>query len=107
MTEHAWQLLAGVHPENSKFPARTTLDNEGIIVFRTQQGFRGVQRTCPHMQSTLMSAELIASDTMLRCPMHIFTFKLSDGKGVNCPGFRLTVYEIKREEDALYGRRIG
>jgi nitrite reductase/ring-hydroxylating ferredoxin subunit len=107
MAEQAWQLLAGIHPETSKFPARSTLDSENIIVFRTQSGFRGVQRACPHMQATLMNAELIANDTMLRCPLHIFTFKLSDGKGVNCPGFRLTVYEIKQEQDALYGRRVG
>ena len=32
------------------------------------------------------------------------TFKLSDGKGVNCPGFKVKVYEIKEENGALYGR---
>jgi hypothetical protein len=37
--------------------------------------------------------------------MHVFTFRLSDGKGVNCPGFHLTLFEIKHEPDGLYGRR--
>jgi len=107
MTEQAWHLLAGLHPEDTKFPARATLEGEGIIVFRTKNGFRGVERTCPHMKSTLINAEIVANDTMLRCPMHVFTFRLSDGKGVNCPGFHLTVFEIKQEQDALYGRRVG
>ena len=52
----------------------------------------------------MMNAELTANDTMVRCPLHVFTFKLSDGKGVNCPGFRVKVYEIKEENGALYGR---
>ena len=49
----------------------------------------------------MMNAQLTADDTMVRCPLHVFTFRLSDGKGVNCPGFRLKVYEIKEENGAL------
>jgi nitrite reductase/ring-hydroxylating ferredoxin subunit len=75
-----------------------------IVIFRTKAGLRGVQRTCPHMQATMMNAELTANDTMVRCHLHVFTFKLSDGKGVNCPGFKIKVYEIKEENGSLYGR---
>jgi nitrite reductase/ring-hydroxylating ferredoxin subunit len=103
MTERPWQLLAGLRPDGN-YPARAKLADEGIVIFRTKSGFRGVQRSCPHMQATMMNAELTANDTMVRCHLHIFTFKLSDGKGVNCPGFRLKVYEIKEENGALYGR---
>jgi nitrite reductase/ring-hydroxylating ferredoxin subunit len=103
MTERPWQVLAGLRPD-SNYPARANLAGEGIVIFRTKSGFRGVQRSCPHMQATMMNAELTANDTMVRCHLHIFTFKLSDGKGVNCPGFRLKVYEIKEENGALYGR---
>ena len=52
----------------------------------------------------MMNAELTANDTMVRCHLHVFTFKLSDGKGVNCPGFKVTVYEIKEENGKLFGR---
>ena len=103
MTERPWQVLAGLRPD-SNYPARANLAGEGIVIFRTKFGFRGVQRSCPHMQATMMNAELTANDTMVRCHLNIFTFKLSDGKGVNCPGFRLKVYEIKEENGALYGR---
>ena len=91
-------------PDSVKFPARASLEGEGIVILRTKTGFRGVQRSCPHMQATMMNAELTANDTMVRCPLHVFTFKLSDGKGVNCPGFRLKVYEIKEEDGVLFGR---
>lgn len=104
MTERPWQVLAGLRPDGANFPARATLEGEGIVILRTKTGFRGVQRSCPHMQGTMMNAELTANDTMVRCPLHVFTFKLSDGKGVNCPGFRIKVYEIKEENGVLYGR---
>lgn len=104
MTERPWQVLTGLRPDNSKFPARASLEGEGIVILRTRTGYRGVQRSCPHLQGTMMNAELVANDTMVRCPLHVFTFKLSDGKGVNCPGFRLKVYEIKEEDGMLFGR---
>jgi nitrite reductase/ring-hydroxylating ferredoxin subunit len=98
------QLLTGLHPEATKYPARANIAGESIVIFRTKTGFRGVQRSCPHMQATMMNAELVANDTMIRCPLHVFTFRLSDGKGVNCPGFRVRIYEVKEEGGALYGR---
>lgn len=107
LTERPWELLAGLHPVDTRYPARARLGGEGIVILRTKSGFRGVQRSCPHMQATMMNAELTANDTMVRCPLHVFTFKLSDGKGVNCPGFRLKIYEIKEENGALYGRGVS
>jgi nitrite reductase/ring-hydroxylating ferredoxin subunit len=104
MTEQPWHVLKGLRTDNEKFPARASLEGEGIVVFRTKSGLRGVQRSCPHMQATMMNAELTANETMVRCHLHVFTFRLSDGKGVNCPGFRVKVYEIKEEDGVLYGR---
>ena len=99
-----WHQLAGLDMATAQFPARARLEGEGIVILRTKTGFRGVQRSCPHLQGTMMNAQLTADDTMVRCTLHVFTFRLSDGKGVNCPGFRLKVYEIKEESGALYGR---
>jgi nitrite reductase/ring-hydroxylating ferredoxin subunit len=56
------------------------------------------------MQATMMNAELIANDAMVRCPLHVFTFKLSDGKGVNCPGFKIKIYEVKEENGTFFAR---
>jgi len=107
MTERPWHVLTGLRADSTKFPARAKLEGEGIVILRTKTGLRGVQRSCPHLQGTMMNAELIANDTMVRCPLHVYTFKLSDGKGVNCPGFRLKVYEIKEENGVLFGRSVS
>jgi nitrite reductase/ring-hydroxylating ferredoxin subunit len=102
--DNPWRILNGLHPETTKYPARASFDGHGIVVFKTKTGFRGVQRSCPHMQATMLQAVLTAEDTMVRCHLHVFTFRLSDGKGVNCPGYRVKVYEIKEESGVLYGR---
>ena len=104
MTEQPGRSLAGLRAGQHNFRHARISTAKASSFLRTKSGFRGVQRSCPHMQATMMNAELTANDTMVRCPLHVFTFKLSDGKGVNCPGFRLKVYEIKEENGVLYGR---
>ena len=102
----AWQKLEGLDPVAGKFPARARVDGEGILIFKTGTGFRGVQRSCPHLNATLMDAELVGGDTMIRCQQHVFTFRLSDGRGVNCPGFSVRVFEVKNDVGVLYARRV-
>jgi nitrite reductase/ring-hydroxylating ferredoxin subunit len=104
-TEAPWQKLDGLDPLAGTFPARARVDGEGILIFRTKTGFRGVQRSCPHLNATLMDADLVGNDTMIRCRQHVFTFRLSDGRGVNCPGFSVRVFDVKVEAGALYARR--
>ncbi len=104
MTEEAWQALDGLDPEAGPFPARAMVAGEGIIILKTGSGFRGVQRTCPHLNASFIDGILMANGTMLRCALHNYTFKLSDGRGVNCPGFHIKVFEVKREGDRLLAR---
>src|SRR5262249_62137166 len=78
MKERPWHVLTGLRADSTQFPARAKLEGEGIVILRTKTGLRGVQRSCPHLQGTMMNAELIANDTMVRCPLHVFTFRLSD-----------------------------
>ena len=104
--EAAWQKLDGLDPVAGRFPARARVDGEGILIFKTGSGFRGVQRSCPHLNATLMDADLVANDTMIRCRQHVFTFRFSDGRGVNRPGFSIRVFEVKNDDGALYARRV-
>ena len=53
---------------------------------------------CPHQQFPLSDAILQGGDAMLRCRRHSYVFRLSDGKGINCQGYRLKVYEVKQEK---------
>ena len=106
MTEKSWQKLDDLDPSESDFPARATVDGEGIIIFKAMGGFRGVERRCPHLQSSLADGILMGNGTMLRCSRHNYTFKLIDGKGVNCPGYRLRIFEVKQEGNNLFARPL-
>ena len=105
--QDGWAPLTGFKADADSFPQRARLLGEGIIIFRTKNGFRGVERACPHMKATMMEGELTANDSMLRCPLHVFTFRLSDGKGVNCPGFRLRVFEIHEDAGQFLARPVS
>ncbi len=106
MSEEGWVPLEGLDAEKSEFPTRARCGDETIVVFRVTDGFRGVQRQCPHRQTNLSRGIVMGGDKMIRCALHAYTFKLADGKGVNCPGYEIDVYEIAREGDALSARKV-
>ncbi|MGE5147071.1 MAG: Rieske (2Fe-2S) protein [Candidatus Eiseniibacteriota bacterium] len=107
MSDAAWQRLDGVDPAAAELPLRAKVGAEGIIIFKTATGWRGVQRLCPHQRAPLQNAVIAGGGAMLRCPQHNYLFKLADGKGVNCPGYKIAVYEVKEEDGALFARPVA
>ena len=101
-----WLPLEGLRGDETKYPARAVIGGETILIFKTATGLRGVERTCPHQQATLTTAALLGNGSMIRCAQHNYVFKLSDGKGINCPGFSLKIYEVKAEGGGYVGRRV-
>ena len=102
--EAEWQVLADVDPGSGEFPVRARCGGDAILVFRTGDGFRGVERSCPHQKRPLNDAILQGGDKLLRCRWHSYVFRLSDGKAVNCPGYKLRVFDVKEENGALFVR---
>jgi nitrite reductase/ring-hydroxylating ferredoxin subunit len=101
----AWERLQ-IDPRSATFPAAATVAGEPIWVFAVSDGFRGVAEMCPHERRSLGEARLVGDGKMVRCAYHNYTFKLANGSGVNCPGFRIAVYAIKEEDGALYAQPV-
>ena len=101
-----WQVLEGIDPDTAEFPALARVGDDRILVLRIGDGFRGVERSCPHQQRSLHDAFLQGGNTMIRCRWHNYVFRLNDGKAVNCPGFKLKVFEVKRGEKVLLARPV-
>lgn len=99
-----WHKLDGFDGTETNLPARARLEGEVILIFPFGGGFRGVERACPHQKANLAQAVLMANGTVLRCPHHNFTFKLSDGKGVSPSNTKLRIFDIKVEDGIAYGR---
>ncbi len=101
-----WSPIDDVDAEATRFPARAELGGEKIVVFRVADGYRAVQRQCPHQNTDFSRGVIVGDGAMIRCGLHAYTFKLADGNGVNCPGYRITVYEVVRDGSRLLGRRV-
>jgi nitrite reductase/ring-hydroxylating ferredoxin subunit len=99
-----WCKVELAKQPSGKFPLRARLNGEPFLIFQVKDGYRGVQRNCPHMQATLADAELVSNETMIRCRQHVYTFRLHDGHGVNCPGFKIKVFDVMKEEGVFYAR---
>lgn len=100
-----WVELSGIKP-GTEWPTRAKLGPESIIVVKTESGLRGIERTCPHQKATMIDSTVMAGGGMIRCLQHSYIFRLTDGRGVNCPGFRLRVFEIREEGGAYFGREV-
>jgi nitrite reductase/ring-hydroxylating ferredoxin subunit len=101
-----WQVLQGIDPDTAEFPALSRVGEDRILVLRIGEGFRGVERSCPHQQHSLHDAFLQGGGAMIRCRWHNYVFRLNDGKAVNCPGYRLKVFEVRRKDNVLMARAI-
>lgn len=101
MTEKNWQHAEGCDPTADSYPVLAKAGSERVIVLKTPSGFRGVEPRCPHLQAALTTAVQMSNGTMLRCTKHNFIFRLSDGKGVNCVGLSLKVYDVREHDGRL------
>jgi nitrite reductase/ring-hydroxylating ferredoxin subunit len=100
----AWQRLGTLDPRTTAFPARAKVGDEGIVIFRTGERFFGVQRACPHQGGNMLDAVIQGNGALIRCPRHNYVFRTANGNPVNCPGFRLRVFEVKEEDGRLFAR---
>jgi nitrite reductase/ring-hydroxylating ferredoxin subunit len=100
-----WEALE-LDPGSATFPARAFVAGQPIWVFRLHDAYRGVQDMCPHERRSLGEARIVGGESMVRCAFHNYTFKLANGVGVNCPGFRIAVYQIKEEGGKLFAQSV-
>jgi nitrite reductase/ring-hydroxylating ferredoxin subunit len=96
-----WQRL-NVNVAHATFPISVAYAGATIWIFRTETGYRGVQERCPHDERSLGDARIVGDGTMVRCAYHNYTFKLDTGRGVNCPGYTIAVYDVVERDGALF-----
>jgi nitrite reductase/ring-hydroxylating ferredoxin subunit len=101
MTEPNWRVAEGLDPATTRFPTAAKVGEDRVVIFHTGKGYRGVELRCPHQQAAMTNGIVMHDGTMVRCPKHNFIFRLSDGKGVNCVGLNLKVYDVRSNEGHL------
>jgi len=106
MAEGDWQPLEALDPKTCEFPARAKYADKGIVIFRNPPGYFGVEQACPHQGGSMMQAVLLGNGGLIRCTRHNYVFRTANGNPVNCPGFRLQVFEVKEEQGRLLARPV-
>src|SRR5665647_1269675 len=96
LVESQWHCLDGVATRAESFPLEAEVASEAILIFRVGEKLHGVQRLCPHQNLPMTEAQVVSGGAMLRCTLHGYTFRFKDGKGVNCPGRKIKIYEVKQ-----------
>ena len=103
-SEAGWTVIDDVDVQTATFPLSVRVDGKPVWVFRSETEMFGVQDECPHTLRTLGTAKLLPERGMIRCIYHNYTFRLSDGGGVNCPGYTIDVYDAKVDGGKLHVR---
>ena len=102
--EGVWVAASSSPVDDLKFPLRARIGAETIVIHKTKHGFRAMDKSCPHQGASWVLGDLLRDETMIKCPLHAYAFRLSDGKGVNCPGFQMKIFDAKEIDGRLYVR---
>lgn len=105
MPDAGWHAVEGVDPRAATFPAAGRFNDVRVWIFRSNAGYFGVAYTCPHAFQTMDTGQLVENGTAIRCSYHHYIFRLSDGRGSNCPGYTLATYDVIENAGNLSIRR--
>lgn len=106
LEESTWEEVRVTGAPDTASPMAGRLGAESILIFETAQGLRGIERHCPHDKALLTKA-IVMGGSLIRCPQHNFIFRFHDGACINCPSYRLRVFEVKREEGRILARPVA
>jgi toluene monooxygenase system ferredoxin subunit len=70
------------------------IDGWEIVVLRDREGrLHAVDGTCPHEDTPLVHGDF--DGTVLTCMMHMWSFDVTTGRGVNPPTCKLAKYRVE------------
>jgi len=100
-----WRAVHGVDPQRTAFPAAARCGDDRVWIHRLAAGFIAVAYSCPHAHQTMDTAQFVEGGRAIRCSYHHYAFDVSDGRGINCAGYTLAIYDVKDEAGRLLIRR--
>jgi nitrite reductase (NADH) small subunit len=89
-------------PDSSVFSVR--VQEKDVAIFRNGNSYIAMDRWCPHLQGDLGAGCIIGK--AVKCPLHGFMFSVDTGRGLNCPGFNVNLYQVRVDENILSVRMV-
>jgi 3-phenylpropionate/trans-cinnamate dioxygenase ferredoxin subunit len=81
---------------------RLTIDGVELVLFRVEGECVAIENNCPHQHMAAFHQAHIEG-TVIRCPMHGWTFDLKTGKSV-AGGGRLRTFDVREENGTVLVR---
>lgn len=103
-----WHEITDVDLATAEFPMATEVDGEAVVIFKAGNGYRGVQRNCPHQDADFLDkGKVVANGAVLRCMLHGYVFKLATGKGAGNSRATVVVYDVDTDGGTLKLKRVA
>lgn len=81
--------------------AKLDFNGKSICVTRLEDGFFGIQNTCPHAGAQLHHGHCNKRG-VVTCPLHGYKFDMKSGRSVDGNNYKITHYTFKIEDDKLW-----
>lgn len=105
MAEQTDVIRAPIPGDLIKFGIATiSIDGQEIVVLSEDDGYRAIDRWCPHEDGDL--GEGLMFGKHIKCPVHGYIFELARGRCLNQLNMRARVYEVAVEQDEIVLRLI-
>lgn len=77
------------------------VDDQWIGIFKTEEGIFAIDAMCPHAGANLAKGGVC--DGAVSCPVHLWRFRLSDGKYLDADAERFNVktYAVRIEDEQV------
>ncbi len=80
-------------------PVSVKVEDTELVLFRYGDTLVAMDRWCPHRQGDMVAGHVVGR--MLKCPVHGFMFSVDTGRGLNCPGFNLSVHDLNVKDGVV------
>lgn len=78
-----------------------SIQNEDIVVFRSNTGFWALENKCPHQNLALKGSTYIGADK-IECPFHFLSINLRTGVTGNSTYKPVKTFPIQIRQDGVY-----
>ena len=97
--ESAWLPVLDLGTTGLDVPRAVEVEGVELVVLRQGDRYVAMDRWCPHSDGDLAKGRVLGK--ALKCPLHGFMYSVDTGRGVNCPGFAVTVHEVRVDGGVL------
>jgi nitrite reductase/ring-hydroxylating ferredoxin subunit len=84
--------------------AVTVANGVDVVILRQDDGYRAVDRWCPHEDGDLGEGMRYGKD--IKCPVHGYIFDLTKGQCINQFMLKISVYAVEVDGDELLLTRV-